>query len=180
MSDQVSRGGEQAGPRAAWMQRVLGLAVASAPPARGPSNALRNALSNAVKRAQLPDSDDELPDLLTTLAPGFLATALNEPEMSDTILQVGQTLPPMDRMTEIGAMLDLLGRRLDAWNAALDEAEQAKKWLEGASKDAPEYQSVLTTYDESRNRGADIMAEVQALAQTLRKQCEGLKRAEET
>jgi hypothetical protein len=162
--------------RDAWVERVLGVEIASAAASGGPATNIRAALLRAARGVKLPEDDAELPGVLAALAPAFLAALLDAPETSAQALGVGAPVPVQDQMTDVAGRLDLLGRKLEEWSAALDDAEAAKTWLGGpGATAAPEDRATTAaSYNDDRERGVAIEAEVAAMAQTIRAACAGV------
>ena len=140
-------------------------------PTSEPSNKAITAMRKIAKRISLTTSDDHLLNDLAGLGPGFVALALDEPEMSTNTLEPGSPIAPQDQMTEIAGLLDGLGRKLDQWESALEEAESAKTWLSGAESNDADALSAHETYQQHRLDGVRLMEEVSLLVGDLRKQC---------
>lgn len=187
MSDRPAMPDNDRAQKAAWVERVLGMTIAAFGPAADasglasavaePSTKLQSALLSAAQRIKVPEDDDALQDNLAALAPAFLAAAMDEPEMSSSPLGPGAAVPDLDRMADIAGLLDALGRKLGQWDAALDEAEAAKSSLADATPDTGPDDATRDDYDENRNKGQSLMAEVQALFDKIREQCRTFENA---
>jgi hypothetical protein len=190
-----ARTGQQGDPvRDAWIARVLGVrrsaaaplpdavqaelvaaAAALAPlprPSGPPGTALSDALLASARAAPLPDDDKQLPQWLAALAPRFLAMLGSEPLMSDAALADGAPVAVQDQMLGIADLLDGVGRRLNAWAAALGRAEAAKTQLAGLGPDAdmtaPSATHLVAQYDAARGDGLRAQQQVAALLPGVR------------
>jgi hypothetical protein len=160
-----------------WIKRVLGVDLPSAVPAGVAAETIRAGLMRAASAVVLPHDNAALPDALTPLAPAFLAALMDAPETSAEPLGVGAAVPVQDQMADVAGQLDFLGRKLDEWSAALDDAEGAKGWIDGAgaaAAAADDHATTLASYNESRERGLSLQAEIAAMSEKIRAACNGV------
>jgi hypothetical protein len=162
--------------QSSWIRRVLGVDLPSAVAAGVAAETIRAGLMRAASAVVLPQDNAALPDALTPLAPAFLAALMDAPETSAEPLGVGAAVPVQDQMADVAEQLDFLGRKLDEWSAALDDAEGAKGWIDGAgaAADADDRATTLASYNESRERGLSLQAEIAAMSEKIRAACNGV------
>jgi hypothetical protein len=145
-----------------------------------PSTRMTAALLTAAKSAELPADDTALSDLVSEFALRFLATVLNEPNLTATPLAEGSMVPAQDQLLGVADQFNAGQRSMERWAALLDEAETSRMELDrmeesDSGPDFDAYAAVLAKYNLARIQGIEAEAQTAALLEALRTACTGLQ-----